>query len=236
MVETAARNGCDISTGQLDECRDRFSDILYAGSDRSEIGVDAMKDAVENAVAYYEGNITPSMEIEFSASSREDLRDSTRHGEPGGAEYRETGHEDHGAEFNRLEIMDEFAVGERIHRMLDAKLHHTTELAGEMAAQENPNLPHVENINETFRQIIHAGIMQSVENGDTEQFSTIMENLNQSQGEMYISLDRTVGRPQLGRKGDMRRRGILEIVFKTPGMHIPPWYWFRRPVRLGVQG
>ena len=48
----------------------------------------------------------------------------------------------------------------------------------------------------------------------------------ESQGEMYISPDRTVGRPKLGRKGDMRRRGVLEIVFETPEMHIPPWYWF----------
>ena len=188
MVENAARNGCDISTGQLDECRDRFSDILYAGSARSEIGVDAMKDAVENAVSYYEGNITPSMELQFSAGSREDLQDNlqdnTRHGESRDAEYRETGREDHGAEFNRLESMDEFAVGERIHRLLDGQLHHTTELAGEMAAQENPNLAQVENINETFRQIIHAGIMQSVENGDTEQFSTIMENLERANMDM----------------------------------------------------
>ena len=44
---------------------------------------------------------------------------------------------------------------------------------------------------------------------------------------MYISPDRTAGRPQLGRKGDVRRRGVLEIVFKTPEMDIPPWYWFR---------
>ena len=43
---------------------------------------------------------------------------------------------------------------------------------------------------------------------------------------MYISLDRTVGRSQLGCKGDMTCRGVLEIVFKTPEMHIPPWYWF----------
>ena len=50
--------------------------------------------------------------------------------------------------------------------------------------------------------------------------------LNQSQGEMYISPDRTVGRPQLGRKGDMRCSGVLSVTFKTAEMHIPPWYWF----------
>ena len=26
----------------------------------------------------------------------------------------------------------------------------------------------------------------------------------------------------------MRRCGVLSVVFKTPEMHIPPWYWFRR--------
>ena len=30
----------------------------------------------------------------------------------------------------------------------------------------------------------------------------------------------------MGPKGDMRRRGVLSVVFKTPEMHIPPWYWF----------
>ena len=25
----------------------------------------------------------------------------------------------------------------------------------------------------------------------------------------------------------MTCRGVLEVVFKTPEMHIPPWYWFR---------
>ena len=44
---------------------------------------------------------------------------------------------------------------------------------------------------------------------------------------MYISLDRTVGRPQLGCKGDMTCRGVLEVVFKISEMHIPPWYRFR---------
>ena len=24
----------------------------------------------------------------------------------------------------------------------------------------------------------------------------------------------------------MRYRGVLGVVFKTPEMHIPPWYWF----------
>ena len=33
----------------------------------------------------------------------------------------------------------------------------------------------------------------------------------------------------LGPKGDMRRRGVLSVVFKTPEMHIPPWYWFTCP-------
>ena len=48
---------------------------------------------------------------------------------------------------------------------------------------------------------------------------------------MCISPDRTAGRPQLGRKGDVRRRGVLEIVFKTPEMDIPPWYWFSQAVQ-----
>ena len=30
----------------------------------------------------------------------------------------------------------------------------------------------------------------------------------------------------MGPKGDVRCRGILSVVFKTPEMHIPPWYWF----------
>ena len=45
---------------------------------------------------------------------------------------------------------------------------------------------------------------------------------------MYISLGRTVGRPQLGRKGDTRRRGVLEIVFKTPENAHTTWYRFRQ--------
>ena len=44
---------------------------------------------------------------------------------------------------------------------------------------------------------------------------------------MYISLDRTVGAYPVGPKGDMRWRGVLSVVVKTPEMHIPPWYWFR---------
>ncbi len=40
--------------------------------------------------------------------------------------------------------------------------------------------------------------------------------LNQSQGEMYISLDRTAVATQLGPKGDMRSRGVLSVVFKIP--------------------
>ena len=32
----------------------------------------------------------------------------------------------------------------------------------------------------------------------------------------------------------MRRRGVLLVVFKTPGMHIPPWYWFRPPTDAGA--
>jgi hypothetical protein len=30
----------------------------------------------------------------------------------------------------------------------------------------------------------------------------------------------------LGPKGDMRCCRILSVIFKTPEMHIPPWYWF----------
>ena len=26
----------------------------------------------------------------------------------------------------------------------------------------------------------------------------------------------------------MSYRGVLSVVVKTPEMHIPPWYWFRR--------
>ena len=52
-------------------------------------------------------------------------------------------------------------------------------------------------------------------------------DLNLSQGGMYISPDRNAGRPQLGRKGNVRCRGVLEIAFNTPEMDIPPWYWFR---------
>ena len=28
-------------------------------------------------------------------------------------------------------------------------------------------------------------------------------------------------------KGDTRSSGVLSVVFKTPEMHIPLWYWFR---------
>ena len=38
---------------------------------------------------------------------------------------------------------------------------------------------------------------------------------------------------QLVPKGDMRHCGILSGVFKTPEMHIPPWYWFRIVVATG---
>ena len=31
----------------------------------------------------------------------------------------------------------------------------------------------------------------------------------------------------MGPKGDTRFCGVLSVVFKTPEMHIPPWYWFR---------
>ena len=35
--------------------------------------------------------------------------------------------------------------------------------------------------------------------------------------------------PRLGPKGDSRSRVVISVVFKTPEMHIPPWYWFRYP-------
>ena len=31
---------------------------------------------------------------------------------------------------------------------------------------------------------------------------------------------------ELGPEGDVRFRGVLSVVFETPEMHIPPWYWF----------
>ena len=43
---------------------------------------------------------------------------------------------------------------------------------------------------------------------------------------MYISLDRTIGGHRVGAKGNMGCCRVLSVVFKTPEMHIPPWYWF----------
>ena len=44
---------------------------------------------------------------------------------------------------------------------------------------------------------------------------------------MYISPDRAAGGNPVVPDGNVRFRGPLSVVFKTPEMHIPPWYWFR---------
>ena len=45
---------------------------------------------------------------------------------------------------------------------------------------------------------------------------------------MYISPDRAAGGNPVVPEGNVRFRGSLSVVFKTPEMHISPWYWFRR--------
>ena len=35
---------------------------------------------------------------------------------------------------------------------------------------------------------------------------------------------------QLGLGGDIRNHRLFSVVVKSTEMHIPRWYWFRRPV------
>ena len=44
---------------------------------------------------------------------------------------------------------------------------------------------------------------------------------------MYISLDGLSVATRLEPKGDARSHEVISVVFKTPEMHIPLWYWFR---------
>ena len=43
---------------------------------------------------------------------------------------------------------------------------------------------------------------------------------------MYISPERAAGGNPVVPEGNGRFPGSLSVVFKTPEMHIPPWYWF----------
>ena len=49
---------------------------------------------------------------------------------------------------------------------------------------------------------------------------------------MYISPGRAASGNPVVPEGNVRFRGPLSVVFKTPEMHISPWYWFSTTVAL----
>ena len=53
---------------------------------------------------------------------------------------------------------------------------------------------------------------------------------------MYISPGRAAGGNPGVPEGTGRFRGSLLVVFKTPEMHIPPWYWFSTTTTLCKKG
>ena len=90
--------------------------------------------------------------------------------------------------FRNLESRDEYTLEHTVEDLLNEKLGHTQEYLAELQISGHPDAKAVGQVRETLHEIAHKGIMESVENGNTENFVGFLRHIEDVDRSMALEM------------------------------------------------
>ena len=181
-----------VTTWPLDSCKQNFAEALY-NSDTNPKSAELMGKYLDRAIGYYNGEVNLGREsggrkeegtdslTERTEGEAKDLRQAveaklglegvTEHPDEAEASEKEM------ADFRELEGMNEDDLDHHIQEILQEKLQHTGAHADSLKQAGHPDAQAISEVHRTLEEMQYDAIKSSVDRGDEESFSRIMQGI-----------------------------------------------------------
>ena len=192
MVEESKGQLQMVSTWPLDSCKEGFTKALY-NSDTNPKSRELMERHLDQAIGYYNGEVSWGKKTDRRKEEGADSLTERTEDETGDlkqaveAEFGLEGVTEHADEaevseremtaFRELEGMNEDDLDHHIQEILQGNLQHTSSYADSLGQMEHPDADAVAEVQRTLEEMQYDAITSSVDRGDEESFSKIMQGM-----------------------------------------------------------
>ena len=180
-----------VSTWPLDSCKEGFTKALY-NSDKNPKSRELMEKHLDGAISYYNGEVSwgrkkpdggkeegadlltertegETKDLKQAVEAESGLEGATEHPDETGINDREI------AAVRELEGMNEDDLDHHIQEIMKENLQHTSSYADSLRQMEHPDANAVAEVQRTLEEIQYDALTSSVDRGDEESFSRIMQ-------------------------------------------------------------